>query len=59
MRADQDVHLARLDGGDDFLLLLRRTKAREQIDRHREGGKARAEGLIMLISKHGRRRQQS
>jgi hypothetical protein len=55
VRADQNVHRPRLDRLDDLLLLLRRAKAREQLDARREGGEARAECLVVLIGEDCRR----
>ena len=55
VRADQDVDLARLEVGDDLLLLLRRAEARDHLDPHREVAVALAEGVPVLLGEHRRR----
>ena len=57
VRADDNVHRARLQLLHDVQLLLLRAIAREQLDAHRVVRHAFAEGVVMLLRQHGRRHE--
>ena len=57
MRADDDVHLARFDLGDGFLLLLGGAEAAEHLDLDGKGREALPEGVVVLEGEHRGRRQ--
>src|SRR3954468_11177482 len=57
VRADDDVDLARLEIGEDCLLLLLGLEATEGLDVDRKVGETLAEGARVLISEDRRRDQ--
>ena len=57
VRRDQDVHGALGDFPDRVRLLRARAETREQLDRHREGGEAAAEGAEVLVGEDRGRRE--
>src|SRR4030095_11293099 len=57
MRSNYHVYVAGLHAFGYFLLLLRRTKPRQQLDLHRERGEATTESVEMLVSKNRRGRK--
>src|SRR6266540_828875 len=57
VRADQDVHLARLEIGEHLLDLPRRAEARDHLDANGKVPVARAEGVPMLLGQDRRGRE--
>ena len=57
MSADDDVHLARFDLSDGFLLLLGGAEAAEHVDLDGKGREALPKGVEVLEGEHGGRRQ--
>ena len=58
VRADQDVHLARAEVGQDPLRLLRRHETGDHLDLNRKIAKAIPEGVEMLLREDRRRREE-